>query len=434
MSQAPDEVLRNLGLVKTGDILSLRGFCEAQMREQSNSERKGAQEETKRKLLVELYNQKRKKPKKVQDGYGGNRNENENQAQKKVKTRRIQIGWLHFDEHGGKYVSMRLNRGGGTREVDVPLNADVYEIMQTAQDIFFPDGRCDFGTISDMELDLANFKSERMQRFTSDGKPFTLQHYIDACKATRIRLYIQTKKRNSGEKVGYQEKQAAHEEGDEDDHLLIPAFQNQEMQPEGGRLVGLSRDREELKRLQDEELFESMAIDQAADETRRCQILNEIERAGRQLRLRQARGARVEPEPEPLEPKIVVSVRHLVLGVVSRPFHLNSYMSAVYDWVGSLSMAPEHFRLCAFDGKALLPSESVQVAERTMLYMAETDDGPDLSEDPEINFLGFGSGEPKLDDTLPTSSSILQPSTSFAVSPISGRPPEKLLEDDEDTE
>jgi len=360
--------------------------------------------------------------------------ETKTKTRHKRKFSRIQIGWLHFDEHGGKYVAMRLNRGGGTREVDVPLNADVYEIMQTAQDIFFPDGRCDFGAISDMDLDLAKFKSERMQRFTSDGKPFTLQHYIDVCKATRSRLYIQAKKRNSGEKVGYQEKQAAHEEGDEDDHLLIPTFQNQEMQPEGGSLIGSSRDREELKRRQDEELFKSMAIDQTADETKRCQMLNEIERAGRQLRLRQARGARLEPEPEPLEPKIVVSVRHLVLGVVSRPFHLNSYMSAVYDWVGSLSMTPEHFRICAFDGKALLPSESVQVAERTMLYMAETDDGPDLSEDPEINFLGFGSGKPKLDDTLPMSSSILQPATSFAVSPISGRPPDKLLEDDKDTE
>ena len=69
-----------------------------------------------------------------------------------------------------------------------------------------------------------------------------------------------------------------------------------------------------------------------------------------------------------------------------------------------------------------------------MLYMAETDDAPDPTEDPETNFLGFGSSEPKLDDTLPMKSSILQPSTRFAVSAISGSPPGKLLEDDEDTE
>ena len=66
--------------------------------------------------------------------------------------------------------------------------------------------------------------------------------------------------------------------------------------------------------------------------------------------------------------------------------------------------------------------------------MAETDDAPHLSEDPEINVLGFGSSEQKLDDTLPMNSSILQPSTSFAVSAISGSPPDKLLEDDDDTE
>ena len=160
------------------------------------------------------------------------------------------------------------------------------------------------------------------------------------------------------------------------------------MDEESGSLIGSSTEREQLKKEQERELLESLS----ADQNKRRQLCDEIQRAGRQLSLREARSARVEAEPGPIETKVNVSVRHILLGVVSRTFHLNSMMSAVYDWIGPLSLTPENFTLCTFDGSCLLPSESVQVAERTMLYMAESDDAPDLTnEDSEVNFKGFGT-------------------------------------------
>ena len=83
----------------------------------------------------------------------------------------------------------------------------------------------------------------------------------------------------------------------------------------------------------------------------------------------------------------------------SRLFHPNDIMSAVYDWVGSLVLTPEHFRLSVFDGICLSPSEPVTIAESTMLYMSECDSSPDMSlEDSQVNFRGFGQGN--LDDTI----------------------------------
>jgi len=96
-----------------------------------------------------------------------------------------------------------------------------------------------------------------------------------------------------------------------------------------------------------------------------------MEEAEWQLGLHQMRSARVEEEP-----KMEVSVRHIHYGVVSRSFHPHKTMSHVYDWVGSLSILPEYFQLCGFDGKYLLPSDSVTVADKQMLYTTESESMP----------------------------------------------------------
>ena len=75
-----------------------------------------------------------------------------------MKTRKVQTGWLHFSDDHQRYILVRLQKGGGTREVDVPLNADIQQIIQIAEEIFFSDGRCIFGALEDMEVALANFK------------------------------------------------------------------------------------------------------------------------------------------------------------------------------------------------------------------------------------------------------------------------------------
>lgn len=54
--QSQDKILEDRGLVKKGD-LSLRAFCQRKARENS-------QQETKRQLVMQLINQKKKKTKK----------------------------------------------------------------------------------------------------------------------------------------------------------------------------------------------------------------------------------------------------------------------------------------------------------------------------------------------------------------------------------
>ena len=92
-------------------------------------------------------------------------------------------------------------------------------------------------------------------------------------------------------------------------------------------------------------------------------------------------------------------------------------MACVYDWVGSLSIVPEHFQLLDYAGRMLLPSQPVKEARNTTLYMSEAMSTPPL-EDEEVTFLGFG-----LNDWEPI------PSTdNYLLHPISETPPEELLE------
>ena len=422
--QTQDKEREDLGLIRKGDILSLRGFCERKMRERSDKE-------TKRQLVTELLNKKKSKQRKTIT----NRVTESKQPQKMMKTRKVQIEWLHFSDDHQRYISVRLQKGGGTREVDVPLNADIQQIIQIAEEIFFSDGRCIFGALEDMEVVLANFKCETLRISTPEGDPFTLQHYIHQCKTTRVRLNLKSKKKT------FPERQASHSGvldqvvKDDESDLLVPVFPENERELNGDQLLGTSIEREEIRKAQDQKFAQSLALDKRKEEKKRLEVCSEIEKASRQLHLTQARLSRVEPEPDEYESKVDVSVRHPVLGLISRRFHVFSTMAAVYDWVGSLCLTPEQFRLCGFDGKCLLPSSSVQVAERTMLYMSECDNAPNLlvEGDDDVNFQGFGDtyDELSLDGTLPFDSSMPQSSQHLSISPVSVSPPNQLIDEDD---
>lgn len=102
-----------------------------------------------------------------------------------------------------------------------------------------------------------------------------------------------------------------------------------------------------------------------------------------------------------------------------RNFRESDCMACVYDWVGSLSIIPEHVQLLDYAGRMLLPSQPVKQAKNTTLCMIEAWSTPPL-EDEEVTFLGFGINEwEPLDDS------------NYLVHPISETVPEQLLECDE---
>lgn len=197
---ASEKQLTDLGLEAKGDILSLQSF--AKRTEAPNVE----YEERKRKLIDELKKGRNK---------GKKQKVSETDTEVKIKTRKISIGWMHWntDTLPYKYVSVRNSNGGGTRRIDMPLNSSKTDIIEDAKALFFPDGMSNQGRAENMHFDLANFKGDAVSCPMNDDKPFTLQSYIEKHKMTHVRLYLTSKDKPV---------ESCSDSEDDEEHLLKP--------------------------------------------------------------------------------------------------------------------------------------------------------------------------------------------------------------------
>ena len=145
--------------------------------------------------------------------------------------------------------------------------------------------------------------------------------------------------------------------------------------------------------------------------------------------LRLSREARVFPEVEIDDPShMLVNVRHISFGIVTRSFKKEWSVSAVYDWIGSMSAQPEHFSLtCAITKKLIFPDVTCETVQRTTLNMSEREIPVPLSEDEKEVFFYAGNSShfEVTDDTVVTNTN------SFELEQASSIPPQQLLSGDE---
>ena len=368
---ASDEQLTELGPLRRGDLLSLRSFVNEKLRGESRDEKK-------RKLLDLLKKKVKQKKKKVEETAStapGPSN------QIKDGHRKVQFGWLHYDQQQKRYIGVRLAKGGGTRTVSAKRSSDVHDLIALGKSIFFPGGMSFFGKIEDMTSTLGNFKGDEIS-FAN----FTLARYISSHALTTVRLYLMTRSLDKETEGSDTELPEVFEVDRKP--LKVNAKKGSHVDANHGGLMGTSAERETIKDRQEREYQESLAADQAKEREKL-----EIEEASkRQLQLQTARKRRLPPEPAVNEASAVVSVRHVTLGIQRRAFKATDEMGAVYDWIGSLSTKPESFALSGCGLPELLPSLSVMVADKSILNMQETTVMPPYPED-GLSFLGFGNEE-----------------------------------------
>ena len=94
---------------------------------------------------------------------------------------------------------------------------------------------------------------------------------------------------------------------------------------------------------------------------------------------------------------------HSIFGVVTRAFDPKGTISGIYDWVGSLSTTPEHFRLIAFPSSTLYPEDQIMTVKNTIINMTMAEEPIPLCRDEnDVHFLdgwGFeGANEVTLSD------------------------------------
>ena len=135
-------------------------------------------------------------------------------------------------------------------------------------------------------------------------------------------------------------------------------------------LKGSSRQRAKLREEQDGEYADSLGADRAKTERREQAIKEELNKAREVEEIHAARFSRVLDEPTVDEPRVVVRVRHIDLGLVNRAFKPNQKMAAVYDWIGSLQLILLYFSLSSTSGNVIEPSVSTDYSADKVLLMS----------------------------------------------------------------
>lgn len=134
-------------------------------------------------------------------------------------------------------------------------------------------------------------------------------------------------------------------------------------------LIGTSEER----RIQLQQSIDELRQSEEADKRREQEKIEaEIQRKSSDEHLenvRRLRASRVSSEPDIVEDHVVVCVRHVDLGVITRAFRPQQSMDAVHDWIGSLQKRPEHFRFYLPRGQVLTSEQSVSLAGRCTLTM-----------------------------------------------------------------
>lgn len=352
INMSSDEDFKQLGLCKKGDMLSLKSFSK------NHTVETKVQSKNEKKRLLQSILQLGQSSKRIKTSSTSQKEK----AETSEKKRKVNLGWLNFDEKNKTYIHVRAKNGGGTRMVDIPVSADKDTIILIGKEIFFPDGESLNGKINDFSFSLSNFKCEELQARQDSGK-FTLQEYIDKNKMKRIVLYITTKKKQVEE---------AELSSDSDGSGEGPYPPNEEkptsVQPQDHSAL---QRRRSLIVEQDKAFRESLEVDMAKEESKRSQLLAELTNAQHQEKLMNARISRVPDEPDEGEEKVNVHVRHVTLGIMKRFFDPFSRMSAVYDWVGSLSLTPEHFVLTDFEANVFAEDQPITDVSSVVLYMRE---------------------------------------------------------------
>ena len=224
--------------------------------------------------------------------------------------------------------------------------------LRIAKKLFFPNGSNPEGCLDDMEVQLANFNGDLIDQFDESKlinlmnvNPvatlyFSAERYKVATGFTKPRLYLLSKE------VSY--------DSEDDEELLLPVFLEQDtqtvleqpdteqpdpLQPNTeqpppqlkSQLIGTSTERKDFLDQMQRDLAASLQADKAKqeeakgrEEARLSAINKKIVQAEAESKLREnlwlSRLARVPEEPNPNEDHVLVCVRHVSLGPLSRKF------------------------------------------------------------------------------------------------------------------
>lgn len=128
-----------------GDRLAVMGYCRRQEKDPNCKTSK----------LFEWMKSKLNKRQKHNHPEDTTLVQQESKIQKKV--RKVELGWMLYDEENGGFAQVRTKKGGGTRKLSVSKAWKKKDLIAEATHLFFPGGHNAHGKLSEFEVDMTNF-------------------------------------------------------------------------------------------------------------------------------------------------------------------------------------------------------------------------------------------------------------------------------------
>ena len=162
-----------------GDRLAAVSFCKKLQKKTSTEPTSTVLD----RLMTKLSSRRRKNQSDDSDSHSKSSKGNTN-AQK--KNRRVELGWLDYDEIDQSYKQVRSQKGGGTRQLVVGKNEGEDVILETGKMLFFPNGKSKKGTVDEFTFSVQDFRGCGMG--TS-----TIAELYEETSVKILRLYVCTK-------------------------------------------------------------------------------------------------------------------------------------------------------------------------------------------------------------------------------------------------
>ena len=164
---------------KVGDRVSNVAFCRKAALSQKSPLRKESILSRQRQRLSGAEGML---PKKRPSKWAGNSNA-------KRKARRIEVGWMDFDEEEERYKQVKSVNGGGARHLSIDKNETVANIKVMAENLFFPKGH------SKRKKSLSHYSTHIESSQVHVDVSNTVDELYNESKVKMLRLYLCTKKK-----------------------------------------------------------------------------------------------------------------------------------------------------------------------------------------------------------------------------------------------
>ncbi|XP_060774037.1 uncharacterized protein LOC132884236 [Neoarius graeffei] len=160
-----------------GDRVSVLSFCKQTM---SSPDKETLIQRIRDKIETRKMSSRRKGLQNPGEGMSRQRN-----LSAEKSSRKIEIGWLHFDKN--EYHQVRTNNGGGTRHVSVEKTSTVAQILELGKELFFPNGPSTKGHTDDFTFEVCDVKRKQIPLDDTVGRLY------EQTKLKLLRFYICTK-------------------------------------------------------------------------------------------------------------------------------------------------------------------------------------------------------------------------------------------------